>query len=363
MKHFNFLRIIVLTIFACIGFSKNAQACTGIFLKAKDGSKIIARTCEWGSYDLKSKYVVVPRGYAETAYTPTGMNGIHFVAKYGYVGITAIEDSFILEGMNEAGLVAELFFFPKYGKYEEYCEDYNPTTILDVQLISWILSKFSTIDEMLEEFKNLHIVSYEKGFETAHWNIADTLGRRIVIEIIDGKPRIYENNIGVLTNAPQFDWHLLNLNNYVNLFAGAAPSKEIVPGVKLSPFGAGSGTLGLPGDVTPPSRFVRIAFYKAYSRPRENGHETVLQAFQILNNFDIPIGIEFEKSEEVPDFLSATQWTVANDQKNLRFYYKTEWNYTIRCIDLRAINFDKVKYRASPLDEIRDQPIEYIKVK
>ena len=79
----------------------------------------------------------------------------------------------------------------------------------------------------------------------------------LVLEIVDGQAHFYENRLGVLTNSPGFEWQMTNLCNYVNLHGGSAPGQSL-DSVALAPFGAGSGMLGLPGDVTPPSRFVRM---------------------------------------------------------------------------------------------------------
>ena len=120
--------------------------------------------------------------------------------------------------------------------------------------------------------------------------------------------------------------------------------------------------LGLPGDATSPSRFVRAAFLKATAPVQTNGEDAILQAFHLLNNFDVPIGIE-HPAGEVPDMPSATQWTSAIDLTNRKVYYKTMYNNTIRCIDLANIDFDKVAYQSHPLDKRPYQPIEYICVK
>ena len=100
--------------------SQPANACTGITLKSKDGTTIVARTIEWGGSDLKSQYVIVPRRYAAQSYTPEGVNGMKFTAHYGYVGLAVEQKEFIAEGVNEAGLSAGLFYFPAYGEYENY---------------------------------------------------------------------------------------------------------------------------------------------------------------------------------------------------------------------------------------------------
>ena len=165
---------------------------------------------------------------------------------------------------------------------------------------------------------------------------------------------------GVLTNSPGFEWQLTNLNNYINLFPGGV-APHALSNLTLTAFGAGSGFLGLPGDVTPPSRFVRIGFYKATAPQQPTGFETVLQCFHILNNFDIPIGIEYSVGES-PDIPSATQWTSAIDLTNRKIYYKTAYNSTIRCIDLKNIDFNTVRYQSFPLDKTRQQPIEYLHI-
>ena len=143
---------------------------------------------------------------------------------------------------------------------------------------------------------------------------------------------------------------------YVNLYPGSAAAHRM-GGVELAAFGAGSGFLGIPGDVTPPSRFVRAAFYQTTAPQQETSHQSVIQSFHILNNFDIPIGIEFATGQMPADMPSATQWTSATDLSNLEIYYRTMYNSSIRCIDLRTIDFSKVKYRAEPLDAELEQPV------
>lgn len=342
--------------------SLNTDACTGITLTAKDGSHILSRTIEWGGSALNSGYVIVPRGYTQQSLTPTGTNGLKFTAHYGYVGLTVEQKEFVTEGINEAGLSAGLFYFPGYGKYQDYDATRNERNISDFQLVSWILSNFATVDEFKESINDVTVTALDPRASTVHWRIGDKTGKQVVLEIINGQPVIYDNPIGVLTNSPDFNWQLTNLNNYVNLYPGTAQPQDL-GGRTIASFGAGSGFLGIPGDVTPPSRFVRAAFYKATAPQLATARETVLQCFHIMNNFDIPIGIEHETGKAPADIPSATQWTTATDVTNLMIYYRTAWNSTIRCIDLKSIRFDKVKFQYAPLDKVQDEPIENIKVK
>lgn len=112
--------------------TNNANACTGITLTAKDSTKILARTIEWGGSDLNSQYVIVPRGYTSQSYVPGGIDGMKFTAKYGYVGLAVEQKEFIAEGLNEKGLSARLFYFPKYGKYEDYNAANKEESIADL---------------------------------------------------------------------------------------------------------------------------------------------------------------------------------------------------------------------------------------
>jgi choloylglycine hydrolase len=107
---------------------------------------------------------------------------------------------------------------------------------------------------------------------------------------------------------------------------------------------------------------VRIAFYRATAPQLASAMPTVLQCFHILNNFDIPIGIEHSLGE-APDIPSATQWTSAIDLTHRKVYFKTSYNNSIRCIDLASIDFEKVKYQSHLMDPVKEQPIEQIMIK
>lgn len=337
-------------------------ACTGITLTAKDSAYLVARTIEWGGSELNSQYVIVPRGYTGRSYIPGyTLEGMELVAKYGYVGLAVEQKEFVVEGLNEAGLSAGLFYFPGYGKYEAYDESRKQQCVTDFQLVSWILGTCATVDEVKEIVPKALIVAIDPRASTVHWRFADASGRQIVLEIVDGKPCFYENKLGVLTNSPGFEWQMTNLNNYVNLLAGTAqPRKWGVS--QLSSFGAGSAFLGLPGDVTPPSRFVRAAFYQTTAPIPATAEDAVRQGFQILNNFDIPVGVEFADGKIPVDIPSATQWTTATDITNRVIYYRTMYNSAIRCIDLSRIDFSHVNYYVAPLDKVKKQPFVPVEI-
>lgn len=343
---------------ALVGSANMSFACTGISLTAQDGSYVQARTIEWAySGALKSEYVIIPRGEALRSFTPDGADGMSFKARHGVVGLAVQEPEFIAEGINEAGLSAGLFFFPGYGSYESFDAAHKSSSLCDMQLVQWILTQFSTIDEVKAAINDVHIIALINSV-ALHWRIGEPSGKQVVLEIVDGKAHFYDNIVGTLTNAPNFEWHLANLRNYVNLRPGAAPDFKLGE-LTLSPLGGSSAMLGLPGDFTPPSRFVRAAFFRNTAAPMPDGEATVMQAFHLLNSFDVPMTVENPNNRTMS---SATQWTSAINLSERKVYYRTEFNTNIRCIDLSTIDFSSVKYQSHPLDNTTKQPVEIIKV-
>ena len=340
----------------------SAVACTGISFEAKDGSLIMARTIEAHDFKLDSRYGIFPPNMNFQAQTPSGKTGMKFKNKFGFVGLTVQENTFTVEGLNEAGLSAGLFFFPDYGRYVTYNSANNAKTIADMEVVTWILGQFKTVEEVRKAIMSVDVVGIFPNTGTVHYRVGDTTGKQIVIEIVNGEVQVFDNPLGVLTNSPGFEWHMTNLNNYLHLQPGQVPEQQW-GNVILKSIGTGAGLKALPGDPTPPSRFIRAAFYKATAPLRDTARETVVQTFSILNAFDIPTGIEHAPGKAPAELISDTQWTAVTDLTNRKIYYRTSWNTTIREIDLKAINFGRVKYQNHPLDTVSEQPIEKIDIR
>ena len=337
------------------------NACTGITLKSKDGVTVAARTIEWAESVMNTMYVIVPKNQELQSLTPSGMDGVKFNTKYGFVGLAVEQKEFMVEGINEKGLSAGLFYFPNYGKYQPFDETQKDKSLADFQVVSYVLAECSTTDEVKEALSKVRIINIDPRSSTVHWRFTEPSGKQIVLEIVNEVMHFYDNPLGVLTNSPGIEWHWTNLSNYINLQPGNAPEHSLGP-VPLKSFGHGSGMLGLPGDFTPPSRFVRATFFQITSPQQPNAQESVLQAFHILNNFDIPTGTELPMGKASANMPSATQFTVASDTHYRMIYYRTMYNSNIRCIDLKQINFDNVKYHSEPLDKEKKQPIEIITI-
>ena len=340
---------------AIVGVHHNANSCTGITLNSADGAHVVARTVEWASGESPSDYIIVPNGYSQQSMLPDGTRtGMKYDAFYGYVGLAS--EDYVIEGLNQAGLSAGLFYFPKSGSYPKYNPEYKDVTISDTEFVAWILGSFETVDDVISALSIVRVVATDSRAQNLHWRVADKYGRQIVIEYIDGIATVHENKLGVLTNSPEYDWHIKNLNNYIDLHPGSI-EKHAFGNITLNPYGHGSGLLGLPGDVTPPSRFVRAAFYQTSTPTPATVDKAVEQAFIILEAMTIPIGIQFTSQQTVPDIPTATQWTSVTDMTNNKLYYTTMYNPTIRKFDLNKIDFATVEYQIHPLDTIKKRPM------
>lgn len=324
--------------------AQSAQACTGIFLTAADGTAVHARTLEFG-VDLMSDAIMVPRGYARTGTTPDGKEGMKWTAKYASVGMNGAGQPVLFDGLNEKGLAAGLFYFPTSAGYMPYTAADAGKTLAPWELGSWMLENFASVDEVKANIGNIVVPSVifsSWGFAPeVHFVVHDASGKSIVVEYVGGKLNVHDNPLGVVTNSPSFDWHMTNLRNYVNFSMTNSPPVQL-GSVKLVPTGQGSGMLGLPGDFTPPSRFVRaVAFSQSIFKPK-TGNDAVLSAFHVLNQFDIPKGSARDGEKDANGNIQAdyTLWTSASDLKAKRYHFRTYDNSQIRSLDLMNMNID-----------------------
>lgn len=345
---------------------QDAFPCTGIFLKSEKNEFFLARTMEWGTFNLDSKLAIIPRGISMVGETPDGKTGKQWTSRYGAVGISLANAPIIGEGINEAGLSMGVFYFPGYAGYKPFNKSEASKGISVLQLGAYLLTQFATVDEVKKGLSEIVVIPmiWESinSVPPVHWRIADKSGKVIIVEIVNnGEMNIYDSEIGIITNSPTYDWQLTNLRNYVNIHPVPANEKELLGVLKLSPFGVGSGFLGIPGDFTPPSRFVRATAYCASAPASADAYKAMNQSFVILDNFNIPIGSVYPM-HKAPDLPSSTQWTTVSDVTNVDFYYTTYFNRQIRKLSLKTIDFTKVKLQVIPLDKEEKQNIEEIKV-
>src|SRR5271156_6540770 len=340
-------------------------ACTGITLKAGDGSIVFGRTLEWGSFDLMSRLAVVPRGFAYATHMPDGKSGLSWQAKYGAVGIDAVQKDMLVEGINEKGLAVGLFYHPGFADYQPYDPALASQSLAPTDVGQYLLTNFASVDEVRDALAKVHVVPVVEpalGFAApVHFIVTEPSGKAIVIEYLKGQMTIFDAPLGVITNAPSYDWHETNLRNYVNLSPVALPGKKLQD-LNFKPLGGGSGMIGLPGDFTPPSRFVRAVAFSQTARPTATGEETIYEVFRILDNFDVPLGAsEGAGDDRTQGMRSSTAWTSGYDTKNKVMYYHTQHNRRVRMIDMSKIDFaEPAKITRLPLDREKKQDIEDI---
>ena len=359
-----------LALAALLFANQPALACTGGALVAKDGGVAVGRTLEFGE-PLNSVLAVWPAGSEFTGETPTGKNGLKWTTKYGFAGPTAATHyDMLIDGINDQGLNVGLFYFPGYAQYAEATPENAAKGMAPAQVTAWLLGNFANVAEVranIDKIALLPVVLDLIGIvPDMHIKVQDPSGECIVIEPRGGKLEVYENPVRVLTNAPEFPWMLTNLNNYLNMSA-AYPADKKIGDLTLSPFGMGGGSRGLPGDFTPPSRFVRMAFYLQNALSQDTSSEAVGTMFHFLNNFDIPPGAAMPPagtSEKFPDY---TSWTAVSDLAKKQYHWKTFGNQNIRVIDLaqalQAAGDKMVTVEMGPQDHETFTPSEVVTVK
>jgi choloylglycine hydrolase len=290
------------------------------------------------------------RGRRFTAQTPTGLDGKQWTGRFGFVLLTAYGQPYGPDGMNERSLYVGVCYFPGFFSPAPFDPAERARSARVGDFMQWMLSTFTTVAKVrdhLHEVRVVEVVDLRFGGAplTFYLKIADPSGAAIVIEIIDsGRVVVHDALLGVIGNAPNYDWHLTNLRNYI----GLTPQQSVpltIDGLRLAPFGRGSGLIGLPGDYSPPSRFVRAATLTALARPLATSTEAVFEAFPILDNFNITVGATAPPGHQAHDIVSATQVTTACELGARTRYLHSMHNRQVRAVQVLAIDFSAVTDR------------------
>jgi choloylglycine hydrolase len=326
-------RIIITLIAVFFVYACEAGACTSFRISTTDGNVFYARTME-GDTTYGASISIVPAGTEYAGTLPDGkQEGLKWTSKYGFTGMNNATLPVITDGINEKGLVVGMLMFPGYAGYQEFKKENAQKTIAQFEFATWALSNFATADEVKAAVGGIRVCESGKvGKLELHYTVHDASGKSIVFEYSRGKLHVFKNPLGVMTNSPTFDWHLTNLKNYVNLRAVNAPAITVGE-IKDSGFGQGTGMLGLPGDYTPPSRFVRMVALTQSAKPVTGEDAGLNLAMTIINNCEIPYGVVRNMSVKPPEYDHAV-WSVVADVKRLRYYYHTYDNKVWSYVDL-----------------------------
>lgn len=316
-----------------------ANGCTDFVITTQNGAIINGRSLDF-AIDLQAALNFNGRNQRVVSEAPADAQGMQWVSKYGFISINPLDSNFVLDGLNEVGLSFAALWLPGT-EYHDITLNEADRTIDFGLLGSWILGNFSTVAEVKNALKNIqvwgHKVPQLEGMPTVHFAIHDAKGNNLVIEFIKGEMFVYNNPNGVLTNFPPFDWQITNLQNYIQL--SPMNAKAVMwKGLNLTQTGQGSGLIGIPGDWTPPSRFVRITTFIRFADQAETALEGVNLAEHFLNTVDIPLGdIQGEEGDALAKDYA--QWAVVKDLSNRIFYFRSYYDLALKFIDLKELNF------------------------
>lgn len=335
-----------------------AQACTSFVLRAQDGSFVYGRTMEFG-LPLQSQFIVMPRGFAFTGTGPDGTagTGLGWTGKYGVAGTNGVGMKVVIDGMNEKGLAGGMLYLPGLAQFQEVSPAEAKTSIAGYELLTWILTNFASVDEVKAQLPTIKVNRAPQaafhGPVPLHVTLHDMNGKSLVIEYVGGKLNMYDNPIGVLTNAPEFPWHLANLSQYGNLSATEPATREI-NGLSLAAPSTGAGMRGMPGDFLSPSRFVRASMFSSSLPAVKTGREAMDAARHILNDFDIPPGaIQTQAGAAAGGGVAGfetTEWSVVADMKAGIYALWDYANPTPRALVMSQLDFDAKDIKLIPFD-------------
>lgn len=340
MKRF-MLNIIATAISTSLFIAPQAHACTDFKLTAKDGTLLITRSMEFGT-DVNSSLRTSPEGRVFTTTSPNSKPGLTWKAKYGYVYLDGFGMDVALDGMNTAGLTFEFLYLPGETTYQSLPAGKDNQALPYMYFGDWVLSNFKTIDEVKQALSNIYVVAIivpalGDAILPGHVSIYDASGKGIVVEFYNNQINV-SDNIGVMTNSPKYDWHVTNLRNYINL-SPVNPSPIVANGIIFAATGQGSGMVGLPGDASPPSRFVKTATLVKSTFQTDATAGVLNLAEHIINNVDIPNGLVRSTDNTGKITSDITQWVVFKDITHKVIYYRTYNDMTLRSVSFDQLDF------------------------
>ncbi|MBO2583516.1 linear amide C-N hydrolase [Shewanella algae] len=313
------------------------HACTSLLYKDANGAPYAGRTMELPE-QLDYKVAFFPKGSSFSSRTDKHMP-LDYKAKHSFVSITMPDpiskDLKVVEGLNDQGLsFSVLAFASTKGPSDKSQKTQKILSAID--LGSWVLSQFKTVGDVklaLLDQPVLVTALLPLGLMKTpfHYTLHDVNGDSIVIEFSNGQQHIYDNPLGVMTNGPEFPWHLTNLNNYTFL-SNVDDSKLELGGVEFVQPDSGIATSGLPASNTSVGRFVRAVYYSQFAEKAKTPDEAVTTLAHIMNNFDRPRGITMDSrvTDALQDKIAPgvtghtmytseyTTWTALSDLKRLQ---------------------------------------------
>lgn len=271
---------------------------------------------------------------------------------FAMIGVAAVVEDYPLyyEATNEKGLSMAGLNFPESAHYCEVAE--NTDNVSPFELIPWILGQCACVTEALELLQRVNLVNIpfapQLPLTPLHWLLSDKEQSIAVESTIQGL-RLYQDDVGILTNEPPFDYHMFHLRTFLQ--TSPKPALDRFSGsYQLISFSNGMGSFGLPGDYSSSSRFIRAAFVKLNSLSDGTEVGDISQFFHILKSVSMPRGcVEIQ-----PDEYEITRYSsCCNTDKGI-YYYTTYDSTQITAVDMYRIDLNGKKLTSYPLKTSTD---------
>ena len=312
--------------------------CTAITYKTKD--TYFGRTLDL-EYCYREEVVITPRHFPFSF-----RNGVKMDSHFAIIGMATVAEGYPLyyEAANEQGLAMAGLNFPGNAHY--FPENDGKDNIAPFEFILWILGQCRSLSEAREKLSSINLCNFHFSealpLSPLHWMIADTK-EAIVVESVAEGLKIYENPIGVLTNNPPFPYHMTHLADFLNLTREEPESRCGLPGI--TPYSRGMGAMGLPGDISSASRFVRAAFVKCNSVSGDREAESVSQFFHILGSV-----AQVRGCARMPDGrYEITRYTSCINLNQGIYYYSTYENPGISAVAFSGSDLETGALHRYPL--------------
>ena len=304
--------------------------CTAICYRSNDSyfGRNLDLHCGYGE-----RVVITPRNYEIKMRC-----GEPISSHYAMIGMATVVDAFPLyyEATNEAGLSMAGLNFPENAVYFPFAAGKNNVT--PFEFLPWLLAQCSCVDEAKVLLGNLNLVNLNFSdrlpLSPLHWMLSDK-NCSIVVESVKDGLKIYDNPFEVLTNNPPFDFHKINASHYMGLSIGCATS-QFRKEIPVKNHSLGMGALGLPGDFSSASRFIRAFFVKENSVSEHNEDANVNQFFHILNSVAMPKGCVLST-----DGFAYTRYSSCCNADRGIYYYKTYDRFEISAIDIHGVDLNQ----------------------
>lgn len=326
-----------------------SSACTTMMMQDANGNAYEARTMEWGGA-LPDSLNYFPTGLPIQSLTPDGKPGLSFKTKHGFVAVSIKNLSSnpkqvtVAEGANDQGLSLSLNAF--FGASVPAVDSDDSKVLSALDFGAWALGNFQNVAQVKQALANKEVSIWLPpialvGNKTApiHFALWDKTGAGIVVEFSNGKVNVYDNPVGVMTNGPEFPWHLENLNNYAQL-SNVDRNNGTFGSLKVNPPDGGNALAGVPSTQIASGRFVKAAFYTTYVRKAKTPAEAIQTMSHVINNFDRPYDLSIDPPGSNAEAAAAapgvggevTLFTTMNDLAQNQFYIRS----------INAMNFSRV---------------------